>query len=187
MEPIFIILSQGFSDWEIGVLAGVGRAFYDADIRFVSADGGHVTSVAGLKVGGLDRFDAPERGVVVVCGGPEFESENPPDISDRLRAAFDKGCTVAGICGGTMALARAGLLNTARHTSNGADYLKMAGAAYSGAAHYVDQPKALRDGRIITAAAPQPASFASEVLAAAGVPDAAVAQIGDMLGREHLG
>lgn len=187
MQPIFIVLSQGYSDWEIAVLGGVGRAFYDADIRFVAPEGGAVSSAAGLNVTGLERFEAPQSGVVAVCGGPAFESGEAPDVSDRLRSAFDKGCTIAGICGGTLALARAGLLNDVRHTSNAADYLNMAGAAYRGAALYVDQPKALHDGRIITAAAPQPASFAIEVLAAAGFAREAVGEIGGMLGREHVG
>lgn len=123
MKPITIVIAEGYSDWEIAPLAGVGRAFYGADIRFASPDGGSVTSVAGLTIADTDRFEPPTDGVVVVCGGPAFEGDNPPDLSERLRQAKAAGCVIAGICGGTVALARAGLLDQVRHTSNGPGYL----------------------------------------------------------------
>ena len=40
MLAITIVLTEGYSDWEIGVLAGIGGAFYSADIKFVSARAG---------------------------------------------------------------------------------------------------------------------------------------------------
>ena len=184
MRAITIVLTNGYSDWEIGVLAGTGRAFYDADIRFVSPEGGSVTSVAGLAVGGLEKFTAPKDGVVVVCGGASYESAEPPAIEDRLRAAHENGCVVSGICGGTLALARAGLLDAVAHTSNGDTYLQ-AVPSYGGAALYRDQPQAVRDGAIITAPAPAPASFATEVLLAAGVEREAAGAIMGLLGQEH--
>ncbi|AEQ51952.1 DJ-1/PfpI family protein [Pelagibacterium halotolerans] len=184
METITIVLTEGYSDWEIGVLAGTGRAYYGAEIGFVSADGGPVTAVSGLKTEALERFSAPKGGVVVVCGGPAFESDTPPEIEGRLKQAHENGCVIAGICGATLALARAGLLDDVAHTSNGLDYLRAVGG-YRGAAHYRDQPQAVRDGRIITAPAPAPASFAFEVLMAAGVEGEAAQAIMGMLSREH--
>lgn len=184
MLAITIVLTEGYSDWEIGVLAGTGRAFYSADIRFVSAEGGAVTAVSGLRTEALERFSAPDGGVVVVCGGPEFESDTPPEIEERLKEAYENGCAVAGICGGTLALARAGLLDDVAHTSNGLDYLKGV-KTYRGAAHYRDQPQAVRDRRIITAPAPAPASFAVEVLTAAGFEGEATGAIMAMLSQEH--
>jgi putative intracellular protease/amidase len=184
MLAITIVLTEGYSDWEIGVLAGTGGAYYGADIKFVSPEGGAVTGISGLKTGALGRFSAPDGGVVVVCGGPEFESDTPPEIEERLKEAYENGCAVAGICGATLALARAGLLDDVAHTSNGLDYLQ-AVKTYQGAAHYRDQPQAVRDGRIITAAAPAPASFAVAVLEAAGVEQEAAGVIMGMLSQEH--
>lgn len=184
MNPITIILTEGYSDWEIGVLAGIGRAFYGAQISFASPTGQAVRSVGGIETAQLERFEAPEDAVVVVCGGSEFEGETPPAIEDRLRAAREKGSVIAGICGGTMALARAGLLDEVRHTSNGPDYLA-AVPQYRGQGLYVDQSAAVSDGGIITAPAPAPASFALEVLVAAGVPREAAGQVTEMLALEH--
>lgn len=185
MLPITIVLTEGFSDWEIATLGGVGRAFYGADIRYVSPSGGPVTSAAGMTVANTQIFKAPENGVVVVCGGPAWETEAGPDIADQLNIAYANGCAVAGICGGTVALARAKLLDHARHTSNGPGYLQKFAANYAGVDRYVDQPSAVRDQNIITAPAPAPASFASEVLTAAGIEAAAAQQIREMLAQEH--
>ena len=187
MQPITIIIADGYSDWEIAPLAGVGRAFYGADIRFASPDGGSITSVAGLTVTDTNKFDAAGDGVVVVCGGGTYEGDTAPDLSNRLKDAHGAGRIVAGICGGTIALARAGLLDDVKHTSNGPNYLGKFAKSYDGAVNYVEQPTALRDGDIITAGAPMPASFAMEVLLAAGLDAKKAAEIPAMLSQEHLG
>lgn len=186
MQPITILLTEGYSDWEIAPLAGAGRAFFGADIRYASPGGGPLASAAGLAVARTERFTAPDKGVVVICGGPAWESTEAPDIGDELRQAIASGCVVAGICGGTVALAKAGLLDDVAHTSNAPDYLAPLVPGYAGAAHYVDQPAACRDGHVITAPAPAPASFAAEVLMAAGLEPEAARQLPAMLAREHL-
>lgn len=183
MKPITIVLTEGYSDWEIAPLAGVGRAFYGADIRFASPDGGPLTSIAGLAIADTTRFEPAADGVVVVCGGPAFEGG--PDIAARLRNAREAGCIIAGICGGTIALARTGLLDTIPHTSNGPGYLDQHAPDYAGAGYYVDQPRALRSGDIITAPAPAPASFAAEVLVAAGLDPQKAGELQGMLAAEH--
>lgn len=184
MQPITIILTDGYSDWEIGHLAGLGGAFFNASFHFVSPRGGALRSVAGLPIAETGRFEAQQSGVVVLCGGRAWEAPDGPDLSELLRLSFANGCTIAGICGGTIALARAGLLDAVDHTSNGPGYLKSHVRTYQGEAHYRDQPQAVSAGRIITAAAPAPASFAQEVLLAAGCPFEQARQVSDMLGRE---
>lgn len=185
MLPITIVLTEGYSDWEIAPLSGLGRAFFGAPIVFTSLEGGALSSAAGLHVADTERFCAPNKGVVVVCGGPRVEQDDNDLLVQQLQLAYENGCIVAGICGGTVALAHAGLLDTVRHTSNAPGYLDEHAPRYKGAAHYVDQAKAVRDGAIITAAAPAPASFAVEVLVAAGL-DAETAQIiQELLAKEH--
>ena len=60
--------------------------------------------------------------VLVVVGGTLWGTERAPDISALLNEQFQRGATLAGICGGTLALARAGLLNGRAHTSNDAGF-----------------------------------------------------------------
>jgi putative intracellular protease/amidase len=132
-------------------------------------------------------FIAPETGVVVICGGPAWEGINPPDVSDKLRQALANGCVIGGICGGTVALARAGLLDDVAHTSNASGYLISLVPGYQGSSKYVTRPSALRDGNIITAPAPAPGTFATEVLTAAGLEKEAAGQIEYLLSQEHRG
>lgn len=185
MPPITIVLTEGYSDWEIAPLSGLGRAFFGASIVFTSPQGGKLTSAAGLNIANTLRFCAPDSGVVVVCGGPSVEQNEDSALVQQLQKAYKNGCIMAGICGGTVALARAGLLDTVRHTSNAPGYLDEHAAGYNGKGHYVDQPNALRDGVIITAPAPAPASFAVEVLMAVGVDAQAAHVIQQLLAKEH--
>ena len=67
-------------------------------------------------------------------------------------------------------LAKAGLLDKVKHTSNALDYLSATG--YKGAKHYVDAP-GVRDGNLITASE-SPVDFANEIFSCLGIYDDAV-------------
>lgn len=190
-RPILILLADRFADWETSLIAGAGRSFYGAEVRMASPDGGDVTSMGGLQATGLDRFAPAGNEVVVVCGGAGWEAEGASDLIRRiaplLQQAQRDGAIIAGICGGVRVLADAGLLAGRRHTSNGRDWIDHVSPGYAGAELHVDQPEALRDGDIITAAGTAPASFAAEVLGAAGVAAAPLADFRAMLAAEHRG
>jgi putative intracellular protease/amidase len=79
---------------------------------------------------------------------------------------LDAGVPVAAICGATAGLARAGLLDTRKHTSNAPDYLAMTG--YTGRDHYVDE-RAVVDGDLITAGPQSPVQFARATLERLGL------------------
>nr|HMQ54363.1 DJ-1/PfpI family protein [Anaerolineae bacterium] len=70
------------------------------------------------------------------------------------------GVPVAAICAATAGLARIGLLDDKRHTSNAAEYLQATG--YQGAALYQNEP-AVTDGQLITAAGTAPLEFAYQI------------------------
>lgn len=59
---------------------------------------------------------------------------------------------MAAICGATLALANAGILNNKRHTSNGPNFLTGNSTDYAGQSLYVDIPSAVVDQNVITAA-----------------------------------
>ena len=122
---------------------------------------------------------APWRpGVIAVIGGAAWETPAAPDIDALLGAQHASGCVVAGICGGTLALARAGLLNDARHTSNDPDFLASNADMqhYDGAPLYEKSPAAVADGGVVTAPGTAPVSFTAAVFEAAGVAAEAVLQ-----------
>ena len=78
-------------------------------------------SLAALVIPGGDHYAAGHERLIETVG--RFVAEAIP---------------VAGICGATLLLARAGLLDDRRHTSNAASYLEASG--YLGGGHYVEEP-----------------------------------------------
>ena len=84
---------------------------------------------------------------------------------------FDLARAVTGfvlLIGATVALARTGVLNRRRHTSNFRDFLVDNAREYSGAEHYVEE-LSVRDRAVITASGLGSVEFARDILAEAGV------------------
>jgi len=78
----------------------------------------------------------------------------------KARDFLSAGVPVAAICGATVALARAGILDDRAHTSNGR--AELAPTGYAGAARYVDAP-AVTDRDLITASGIFPIDFARAI------------------------
>lgn len=188
MSRVAIILSPGFADWEYAFIAGIGGPFYGLDIRFFAVGARPLVSQGGLQVGGTDDLDALipwQPAVVVIVGGMGWESEQAPDIGALLEVCHAQGIVLAGICGGTLALARSGRLDRCRHTSNDASFLTDKAEGYRGQAGYVESAVAVVDNGVITAPGTAPTSFAAAVFDAAGLPATTVAQFRAMLAAEH--
>ena len=107
-----------------------------------------------------------------ILPGSDFWAQGPRvGLSEALQARAKAGKPIAAICGATLALGHAGLLDRTAHTSNGLDFLKKHLPAYRGEKHYRDSlcVRAASSGTgpvIITAPASAPVSFAVEVLRA---------------------
>jgi transcriptional regulator GlxA family with amidase domain len=83
---------------------------------------------------------------------------------------------IAAICGATLAVARAGLLNERRHTSNTPGYLGAHLPDYCGVAEY-DSALAVNDRGVITASGLGPVDFARAIFAELGVFSASDEQV----------
>lgn len=185
LRPILIILPDGFADWETPLIAAAAPEYCGVTVRHATPGGGDVRSIGGLTVSGLPDIALDGDEVIVLCGGDLWAGDQSPDLSDLLRQAHANGQPVAGICAATLALARAGLLERVAHTSNSPEFVDHYLPAYRGRDRYVDQPRALADGGIITAPGTAPVSFATEVLRAAGVPETTLSQVIGMITAEH--
>ncbi|EMF4698497.1 MULTISPECIES: DJ-1/PfpI family protein [Serratia] len=187
-KKVAIVLTPGFADWEYALIAGVGGPFYELEVAFFAPQAGTLRSQGGLTVE-VEKSVAeladwrPE--VLVVVGGTLWETERAPDIRALLNEQSQRGATLAGICGGTLALARAGLLNGRAHTSNAAEFLTGNVEGYSGQRHYVASAAAVVDDRVITAPGSAPVSFTTAVFRAAGLDEETLCQFGAMLAAEH--
>jgi putative intracellular protease/amidase len=113
----------------------------------------------------LADLDPAQVRLFIMPGGDLWEGVYPRSELERvLRALLDRGVPIAAICAATLALARMGVLDTRRHTSNVADYLPKEVPEYRGQHHYVEA-LAVRDDGIITASGLGSVDFAREIFA----------------------
>ena len=172
MAAIFLYITDTLADWECGhVLAELhsGRYFTDPASRYDLVLCGRtmdpVTTMGGLcmvpKV--LFRDIRPAAGDLVLLPGADtwLDPVQAP-ILDKVRMLLDEGVVVAAICGATMALANAGLLDKRSHTSNDPTALKMFCPGYRGEDFYVNEP-AVTDCNLITAGSFAPVEFATHI------------------------
>lgn len=170
MTTIVIILTEGFADWETGLLSGAARGFYGATTIHATPGGQPVRSTGGLNVSpdiAVEDINVETLDALIVCGGTAWQEPGAPDLTALLRAAREKGKVVGAICDGTVAAARTGILDDVRHTSNGPGYLD--GTGYKGKALYQDVPYAVSDHKVVTASATAPVSFMGEIMTALGL------------------
>ncbi|MEM9582195.1 MAG: DJ-1/PfpI family protein [Pseudomonadota bacterium] len=188
MSKIALLLSPGFADWEYAFIAGTGRLYYGLDVRFFATNPGNLTSQGGLECiapHGKDDLVSWQPDVLVVVGGLVWEQDTAPDIKPLLINQLDSDGAVAGICGGTLALARAGILDDVEHTSNSAEFLETA-RGYAGHNTYRNSRSAIVSDRIVTSPGPAPISFTAEVFRLAGLDRKTVDSFQTMMAAEHL-
>ncbi len=188
MAPrIVLLMIDRPADWEYGPLAAAARAWFGLEVISASLGGAALTSLGGLRLHPSHRLEAldPRADAVwAVIGSPLWEQDPvPAPILAALRARAEAGGALAAICGGTRALAAAGVLDGVAHTSNAAGYLDDV-PGYRGQAQYRDAA-CVSEGGVITAPGTSPVRFAQACLRQA-VPEQAegVAQMGAMFARE---
>lgn len=168
-QTVHLFVFDGLADWEAShAIAGIhSPATPDAAgryrVRTVGVTRDPVTTAGGVCIlpdMALKELDPADSALLILPGGEAWDagelSEVMPSVA-RFRAA---GLPIAAICGATAGLARAGLLDTVRHTSNAAEYLQATG--YRGAAHY-QNAGAVADGGVITAGATGALEFAAQI------------------------
>lgn len=178
MRTIYFTILDTLSDWEAGhVLAemGSGRYLKDPSLRYDVILCGRtmdtITTMGGLhlKPDVLIGEIQPGEGDLLLLPGADtwLNPEQAPAIA-KAREALESQATVGAICGATLGLANAGLLDSRPHTSNDLDALKMFCPGYHGDRFYVNEP-AVTDGNLITASGLAPVEFAYHIFRQLGV------------------
>ena len=125
-----------------------------------------ITTAGGVRIVPdvtLPQIDIENTAMLILPGGSKWEKEGNMEVMTVVQPVLAKGGVVAAICGATLGLAKAGLLDDRKHTSNAPEYLAISG--YKGASNYIDTDAVTDDG-IITAGGVFPTGFAREVVAA---------------------
>ncbi len=170
-KAVNLFVFDSLADWEPGyAIAGIqgtswqkqpGRYF----VRTVGLTKDPVRTMGGMTVLpdiALADLTIEDSAMLILPGGFVWDEE-PAKLSaaiDKARDFIAGGVPVAAICAATAALARSGLLDSCRHTSNDKDYLLATG--YGGSDRYEDAP-AVTDGNVITAPGTAPLDFAYHI------------------------
>lgn len=168
MPRIAIALQDDYADWEPALVMAALRYYLQCEVLTASPDGKPVQSMGGLRVAvdlPYSQIDAERFDALIIPGGYAWEKGVAFDFTGLATAFHNRGKVLGGICAAASALAATGVLNAVAHTGNSlASHQKY--SAYQGAALYRDQPQAVRDGAIVTAAGSAPDTFTFEVLKA---------------------
>ena len=162
MKTVYVYILDTLADWELSyVLAELNsRRFFssnasDVQLLRVGATLESVVSMGGTTMVpdvSIDEVVVGENSLLLLPGADTWsDSKHAPAIA-KAGEMLDAGGIVAAICGATVALASAGLLDNRPHASNGAGFLEMFAPGYKGAAHY-KEAAAVVDGNLITAGA----------------------------------
>jgi putative intracellular protease/amidase len=169
METVHLFVFDTLSDWETGFATawitspGMGLPQDRFRVETVAETGEPIRTAGGLRILPdhlLGEISPAHSAMFILPGGGAWDEGRHQDAAEKAREFLAADRPVAAICGATSGLARAGLLDTYRHTSNAREYLIATG--YAGERMYVDLP-AVTDGNLITAGAVNPIEFAREI------------------------
>lgn len=174
-KTVHVAVYNTFSDWEIGATtAHVNRETWQREpgtwqTKTVGLTRDPITTLGGMRIVpdmALADLAPAESAMLILAGADTWDTEELMPFARKARAFLEAGVPVAAICGATLGLARAGLLDTRKHTSNVREFLLYSG--YAGADNYVEEA-AVTDGDLITASGTAPFEFAREALGRLGV------------------
>lgn len=160
MTTIYVYILDTLADWELGYVTAElnsGRFFKKDAPKIALKTVGHskeaITTIGGMTIVPdclIDDIIMSDTTVLLLPGADTWNDPKQEAIIEKAEELLSLGATVGAICGATVALASAGLLNDRPHTSNGPGFLDMFVPNYTGKDFYVDQPAAA-DNNLITA------------------------------------
>jgi putative intracellular protease/amidase len=175
-RAVHVLVFDGFADWEPAYALAELRRSGNRSVVTVGFDIEPVTSMGGLRVvpeRALNDLHSSEIEILILPGGDFWEGTYPrAELGRVLNDLISSRVPIAAICAGTLAVARAGLLNNRRHTSNMPGYIAEHSPDYSGSSLYEAVP-AVNDNGVITASGLAPVEFAREIFKQLGVFTAA--------------
>lgn len=172
---IHLYVLDTLADWEIAHLTAEvhSRRFFarrDTACRLVTVANTRtpVTTMGGMRIAPdstLSEIECGAEDLLVLPGGETWMEPVHAPVLELAARRIAADLPVAAICGATVALARAGALNTKHHTSNDLAFLKRIAPKYTGEALYRNL-RATSDRNLITASGLGALLFTYEILKA---------------------
>jgi putative intracellular protease/amidase len=163
-----LALYDTLADWEVGYLLAELRTGRFTGTRFdlvaVAESLEPITTMGGVRIAPdalLADLEPADSRLLILPGAEMWDAGGGRAFTAAAERFLGAGVPVAAICGATAGLARVGLLDERRHTSDAAEYLAATG--YAGGDHYVDE-RAVVDRDLITAGSGSPVQFACATL-----------------------
>lgn len=174
---IYLYILPGMADWEPGqAMAELqsGRFFTTAErfsVKTVALTKDPIVTMGGVTIVpdvSIDEVSSKNTALLVLPGSDDWQKPQHEAALKLAQNFLGANIPVAAICGAVEAMAKAGMLDTAKHTATSLDYLKMSFPTYHGAANFQHE-LAYTDGNLITAGSTAPVEFAQHILAALNV------------------
>jgi putative intracellular protease/amidase len=168
-QIVHVFVFDTLSDWEpCYAVAGINNPMFQKNpgryrIQTVGLGKTPVKTMGGITILPdmvLADVEPSQSAMLILPGGMTWDAGKNLEAVEKAAAFLAAGVPVAAICGATAALARAGVLDHRRHTSNALEYLQATG--YRGAEHYETAP-AVTDSPLITAGGIAPLEFAYQI------------------------
>ena len=160
MYTVYVYIFDTLADWEIGYITAElnSKRFFKKDAPNISIKTVSITKEPVKSMGGLniipdcviDDITIDKNTVLILPGGNSWDNPKHKVIIEKATELLSVGSIVCAICGATVALANAGLLDKRPHTSNGVGFLDMFSPNYKGKKFYIDSPS-VADNNLITA------------------------------------
>lgn len=174
-KTAYIAVYDTLADWEPGYLLAELRTGRFTGTQFEVSCAAEsldpVRTMGGLKIAPdtlLADVDPGAAEILILPGAELWDSGGGAEVAELAGRFLASGKPVAAICGATLGLARAGLLDDRRHTSAAAEYLEASG--YAGGARYEDARAVIDDDRLLVTAGPDsPVQLATATLRLLGL------------------
>lgn len=169
VKNVHIFVFDTLSDWEASyAIAGINNPQFQKEpgkyqVSTVALTNAPIITMGGMRIQPdmtLEELSPSASAMFILPGGTAWDEGKNTEAAEVAQSFLAAGTPVAAICGATAGLARAGLLDKRKHTSNAREYL--ADTQYLGSEFYEDKP-AVSDDNLITAPGMTPVDFAYHI------------------------
>lgn len=167
----YLLIFDGLADWEPALALCEINKKEHLEVVTVGFSKATITTMGGLKITPdltIKDVKPDQAAILIAPGGDMWEQQTDEEILRLLKQLHAGQVPIAAICGATLAVARAGLVEQTIHTSNALEYLKAMVPDYRSEEHYVDR-LAVSDRNLITASGVGSVEFAYEIIKQLGL------------------